>query len=105
MWRRCGVEDSVRALAPDFSGAPSSAEHLPRPTTAILTPITDPTTAALTPIMGLTTDPTPDTDIRSRVIAIGTGMTGNSVVAIDQAREGRRGRLPPQLCIGVLISR
>ncbi len=48
--------------------------------------------ATPTPIM----DPT--TDIRSKVIVIGTGMIGNFVVAINPVREGRR-RQPPRIVV------
>ena len=54
--------------------------------------------ATPTPIMDPTTDPIPDTDIRSKVIVIGTGMIGNFVVAINPVREGRR-RQPPRIVV------
>src|SRR5215469_6793038 len=89
--RWCGAEASGGASEQDSSAARSSAERSPRPTiilgTHIGTRIMAPTTR---PIMAPTTDPTPDTDIRTKGLAEGTGTTDSSVVAIDLAYRGAR---------------
>src|SRR5579883_1038255 len=80
--KRCGAEDSVGALEPDFSAARSSAARWRHTIgTAMATPTTGPT-----PIM----DPTADTVLRTptiTVIAEDTPLIGSSVVAFDLVRE------------------